>query len=154
MEHTITGRFQTKGKADAAAAALIRYVDRRDLCIFHHHPPGQHAKLVIGGNDDVNSGPDVAVKTAAIKVLAAGLTAGAIGTSSGSADDQQSNSLSHLSPAGVILAVRIARQIRKELVVCDLRIFGAEDIRQADGEWLDGDRVEFHPVQEPRQAAA
>lgn len=154
MEYTITGRFQTKGKADAAAAALVRYVDRRDLSIFHHHPPGRRAERVIGGNDNVNPVPEVAERPAGASALAAGPAVGAIGKPGGSVDDQQSSPLPRLSPAAVILAVRIARQISKELVVCDLRIFGAEDIHQADGEWLDGDLVEFLPVHEPRQSTA
>ena len=39
------------------------------------------------------------------------------------------------------------------LVIDDLRLFGAEDIETADGEWRDGDWVDFNPLQEPKLVA-
>jgi hypothetical protein len=54
MEHIIAGRFDTKSKADAAAAAIVRYVDRSDICIFHNNPPGQHGTLMPGAVEESN----------------------------------------------------------------------------------------------------
>jgi hypothetical protein len=68
--------------------------------------------------------------------------------------DQQSQHLPNLRPAGVILAVRIAHATSEKFVVRDLRNGGAEDIEQAEGQWRDGDWVDFNPVQEPRLIAA
>ena len=79
MEHIIAGRFQTKAKADAAAAAIVRYVDRTDICIFHNNPPGQHGTLMAGGAEVVDPGSKSAGESAVGTALAAGLTAGVIG---------------------------------------------------------------------------
>ena len=176
MERIIAGRFQTKAKADAAAAAIVRYVDRTDICIFHNNPPGQHGTLMNGGAEVADPGSESVGESAAGTALAAGLTAGAIGlvggpvaalaaagvaayTGSliggmGGMGDAQSNKLPNLRPAGVILAVRIARASSEKFVIGDLRSCGAEDIEQAEGEWRDGDWVDFNPVQEPRLIAA
>ena len=177
MEHIIAGRFQTKAKADAAAAAIVRYVDRGDICIFHNNPPGQHGSLRMGGDENVDPGSEVAEVSATSTALAAGVAAGVIGlaggpvtalaaagvaaytgslvgTLGGLGEDGQSPQLPHRRPAGVILAVRIARPGNEEFVINDLRHGGAEDIEQADGEWRDGDWVDFNPAQEPRLIAA
>ena len=177
MDHIIAGRFQTKGKADEAAAAIVRYVERGDICIFHNNPPGQHGTLTMGGDEAVDPGSEAAGESATTTALAAGLAAGAIGIAGGPVTalaaagvaaytgsligtlgglgiDEQSHPLPNRRPAGVILAVRIARLTSKELVVCDLRNYGAEDIEQAEGEWRDGDWVDFNPVQEPHLVAA
>lgn len=68
--------------------------------------------------------------------------------------DKESRQLPKLRPAGVILAVRIARASSEKSVIGDLRAAGAEDIERAEGQWLDGDWVDFNPVQEPQLIAA
>ena len=116
-------------------------------------------------------GPEAAEESSATTALAAGLAAGAIGLAGGpvtalaaagvaaytgslvgslSGADEEKQPLPNRRPAGVILAVRIARPGNEEFVIDDLRIFGAEDIEQAEGEWRDGDWVDFNPHQEPR----
>lgn len=176
MEHIIAGRFETKTKADAAAAVIVRYVDRSDICIFHNNPPGQHGTDMTAKIEDINSGLKADGESAVTTALAAGLTAGAIGMAGGPVvalaaagvaaytgslvgamggmQDEQSRQLPQLRPAGVILAVRIARAPSEKFVISDLRNCGAEDIEQAEGEWRDGDWVDFNPVQEPRLVAA
>ena len=176
VENIIAGRFQTKAKADAAAAAIVRYVDRSDICIFHNNPPGQHGTLMPGGAEKTDPGSEAAGGSAASTALAAGLTAGVIGLAGGPVtalaaagvaaytgsligamggmQDAESHQLPHLRPAGVILAVRIARPGSEKFVIGDLRNCGAEDIEQAEGEWRDGDWVDFNPIQEPRLVAA
>ncbi len=177
MDHIIAGRFQTKAKADAAAAMIVRYVDRKDICIFHNNPPGQHGILKMGGDEDTSPGSGAAEETSATTALAAGLTAGAmagaagliggpvvalaaagvaaytgslIGSLEGSEEDQPSQPLQSRRPAGVILAVHISRPANEEFVIDDLRLCGAEDIEEAEGVWSDGDWVDFNPVQAPR----
>jgi hypothetical protein len=183
VEQIIAGRFQTRSRADAAAAAINCYVERRDLCIFHNNPPGQHGSLKDDGGAgvDLDRGSGAAEESATIMALAAGVgagvTAGVIGIAGGpvtalaavgvaaytgsligslgsSGNNQPSQQPSHYRPAGVILAVRIARQTSKELVVGDLRNGGAEDIEQAEGEWCDGDWVNFNPDQAPHLVPA
>ena len=53
-------------------------------------------------------------------------------------------------PSGVILSVRIADPANKSKVIDVLRAKGAADIEQAQGEWRDGDWVDFDPVAVPR----
>lgn len=176
MEHIIAGRFQTKSKADAAAAAIIRYVDRGDICIFHNNAPGQHGTLMSGEGEDLNPGLEADGKSAVTTAVSAGLAAGVLGLAGGPVtalaaagvaaytgslvgamggmQEAESRQLPHLRPAGVILAVRIARPASEKFVINDLRISGAEDIEQADGEWRDGDWVDFNPVKEPHLVEA
>lgn len=176
MERIIAGRFETKAKADAAAAEIVRYIDRTDICIFHNNPPGQHGTSTSGGAEAINPGLKADGESAVSTALAAGLTAGAIGLAGGPVvalaaagvaaytgslvgamggmGEEQSRQLPHLRPAGVILAIRIARPASEKFVIGDLRNCGAEDIEQADGEWRDGDWVDFNPVQEPHLIAA
>ena len=176
MERIIAGRFETKAKADAAAATIVRYVDRSDICIFHNNPPGQHGTLMNGGGEIADAGSKAVGESAVGTAVAAGLTAGVIGLvggpvtalaaagvaaytgslvgAMGGMQDKESHRMPHLRPAGVILAVRIARPASEKFVISDLRISGAEDLEQAEGEWRDGDWVDFNPVQEPHLVAA
>jgi hypothetical protein len=176
MEHIIAGRFESKSDADQAADTLGSYVSRSDICIFHNNPPGQHGTQTSVSENQMDSGSEVAVTTSAATALAAGLTAGAIGMVGGPVtalaaagvaaytgslvgamngmQDEQARSLPRMRPAGVILAVRIARQTSEKRVVSDLRNSGADDIEQAEGEWRDGDWVDFKPLQEPTLVAA
>lgn len=176
MEHIIAGRFDTKSKADAAAAVIVRYVDRSDICIFHNNPPGQHGTLMPGAEKDSNPGLKADGDSAVTTALAAGLAAGAVGMAGGPVvalaaagvaaytgslvgamggmQDEQSRQLPQLRPAGVILAIRIARPASERYVIGDLGSSGAEDIEQAEGEWRDGDWVDFNPIQEPRLVTA
>jgi hypothetical protein len=176
MEHIIAGRFESKSDADQAADALVSYVSRSDICIFHNNAPGQHGTQVSGSENLTNSSSDVAATTSAATALAAGLTAGVIGMVGGPVtalaaagvaaytgslvgamngmQGEQAENLPKLRPAGVILAVRIARRTIEKRVVSDLRNSGADDIEQAEGEWRDGDWVDFKPLQAPTLVAA
>lgn len=176
MDHIIAGRFETKAKADAAAAAIVRYVERTDICIFHNNPPGQHGTPVSPEELPANAGVEAEENSAVSTAVAAGLAAGAIGMAGGPVvalaaagvaaytgsligamggmQDKESNKLPNFRPAGVILAVRIARATSEKFVIADLRQGGAKDIETAEGEWRDGDWVDFNPVQEPHLVAA
>ena len=176
MDQIIAGRFETKAKADAAAAVIVRYVDRTDICIFHNNPPGQHGTPSTTATQLANPGLETDGEAAVGTALAAGLAAGVIGLAGGPVvalaaagvgaytgslvgamggmQDEESHQLPNLRPAGVILAVRIARASSEKPVVSDLRTYGAEDIEKADGDWRDGDWVDFNPLQEPHLIAA
>ena len=175
-EHIIAGRFQTKSKADAAAAAIMRYVDRSDICIFHNNAPGQHGTLMMDGTEDLNAGLKADGESTVTTAVSAGLAAGVIGLvggpvtalaaagvaaytgslvgAMGGMQEAQSQQLPNLRPAGVILAIRIARPASEKFVINDLRIAGAEGIEAAEGEWRDGDWVDFNPVKEPHLVEA
>ena len=172
MERIIAGRFETKSAADAVAAALAPYVDSGDICIFHNNPPGQHDAFPVGGDEDEDPGATGADKSSAGTAVAAGLTAGAIGAVGGpvtalvaAAVGAYAGSLAgavdgmgdhgkkphapHRRPAGVMLAIRIAKPEDDTRVIDALRAGGAADIEQAHGEWRDGDWVDFNPVARP-----
>ena len=171
MDQIIAGRFQTKAEADVAAARMANYVDKEDITIFHNNPPGQHGTYPAGG--DEHTDPDALEAQSPNTSAAAGLTAGVIGTVIGGpviglaaggvaaytsslvgalngmeeagADDEPSR-----RPAGIILAVRIATPDTEKRVIFDLQEHGAADIEKANGEWRNGDWVDFNPVERPK----
>lgn len=172
MERIIAARFHTKGEADAVAA-LMPYVDAADICIFHNNPPGQHAALPLGGDEDADPEAEGAGKSAAGTAVAAGLAAGAVGTLGGpvmalaaAAAGAYAGSLvgavaemgdpdgephaPERRAGGIMLSVRIAKPANEARVVATLRAEGAADIEQAFGEWRDGDWTDFDPVATPR----
>ena len=171
MDQIIAGRFHTKDEADKAAAHLATFMDKSDISIFHNNPPGQHDVHPLGGDEDADPGARNAERPATI--AAAGLTAGAIGVvvggplvglaAAGVAAYTGSllstmNALSD-NPAlarrhgGVILAVRLTGQNTEERVIRDLEQQGALDVEKAQGEWRDGQWVDFSPVSRPRLVA-
>ena len=176
MDHIIAGRFETKSKADAAAAAIVRYIDRSDICIFHNNAPGQHGAGLSSGESEANPGLNAENATSATTAMAAGLAAGVVGMAGGPVvalaaagvaaytgsllgamggmQDEQSRELPNLRPAGVILAVRIPGAGLERFVINDLRNSGAADVEQADGQWRDGDWIDFDPVRPPHPVAA
>jgi hypothetical protein len=173
MERIITGRFQSKDRADAVAVLIEQYIGKADICIFHNNPPGQHDTYILGGDENADPGAEGAGKTAANTAIAAGFTAGAIGALGGPVvalaaaatgayvgafggalhglgDDGGKPHAPDNRPGGVILSVRIADPANEERVIATLRAEDAADIEQAEGEWLDGDWVDFDPVTAPR----
>jgi hypothetical protein len=173
MERIIAGRFQTKDDADAAAALIGKFVASSDICIFHNNPPGQHDVLGTGGDENADPGAKGAGRSAATTALAAGLTAGAVGSLAGPAaavasagvgaylgalagamdelsDSNQKPRKPERRPGGVMLSVRIAEPANEERVIDTLRAQAAADIEEADGEWRNGNWVDFDPVAVPR----
>ena len=175
MDHIIAGRFETKANADVAAGAIVRYVDISDICIFHNNAPGQHGEGLSSGESEVNPGLKVEGETTAVTAMAAGLAAGVVGMAGGPVvalaaagvaaytgsllgamggmQDEQSRQLPSLRPAGVILAIRIPAPGTERFVINELRNAGGKDIEQADGQWCDGDWIDFDPVRPPHLVA-
>jgi len=176
VDHIIAGRFETKVKADVAAAAIVRYVDRSDICVFHNNAPGQHGTGLSSGQSEANAGLEAGSGTSAATAIAAGLTAGVVGMAGGpivalaaagvaaytgslvgameGMQDEESRELLNLRPAGIILAIRIPGPGIERFVINDLRKADAKDIEQADGQWRDGDWIDFDPVRPPNLVAA
>ena len=176
MDQIIAGRFQTKGEADIAAALMANYVGKDDICIFHNSPPGQHGVSPGGGDEDADPGAREAESPAGNSALAAGLTAGAIGALGGPVvalaaagvaaytgsllgalnglgDESSPDRGPDRRPGGIILAVRLAGPDAEKRVIRDLEHQGAADIEKANGEWRNGDWVDFNPVARPRLVA-
>ena len=169
MERIIAGRFETKDKADAAAAVLMQYIHSADICIFHNNPPGQHDAVAGGGDESVDPGAEGAGQSAVVTAAAVGLTAGAIGAlggpvvalaaaATGAYVGSLAGALNGLGnheempnprPAGIILAVHTENPLNEERVIATLRAEGAADVEQADGEWRDGNWTDFDPVAAP-----
>jgi len=173
MERIIAGRFETKDRADAAAAILWQHVAAADICIFHNNAPGQHDVFPVGGDEDEDPGAEGAAGTAAGGAVAGGLAAGAIGALGGPVvalaaaaagayagslagamhgmeDGEDAPSSPERRPAGVILSVRIADASIEKRVIATLGEQGAADIEQASGEWSNGDWTDFDPVAVPQ----
>ena len=142
MEHIIAGRFQCRANADAAIAVLVRYVARHDICIFHNDPNGQQDIRAANADESFDPGPPFTGIAASATAPAADIIGFAI------------KPATTLATGGVILAVRITRQTRKELVVADLRNCGADSIEQAKGEWRDATAAEINPAREPHRFIA
>jgi hypothetical protein len=175
MERIIAGRFPTKSGADSAAALLAPYVAAADICIFHNNPPGQHDAYPVGGDEDEDPGArnadSSAAGTAGAGALAGGMIgalAGPAGAIAGAAVGAYSGSLvgamkglgeddkpgaPDRRSGGIMLSVRIAIPANEKRVVDTLRAEGAADIEQAEGEWKNGDWVDFDPVAAPRLVA-
>jgi hypothetical protein len=176
MDRIIAGRFQTKGAADAVAALMAKYIDATDICIFHNNPPGQHDRFPVGGDEDEDPGAEGAENSSVGSAIAGGLAGGAIGALGGPAvaiaaaavgaysgslvgamhalGDNDRPGAPDRRPGGIILSVRINRPLNEKLVVDTLRAEGAVDIEEAQGEWRDGDWVDFDPVAAPHLVAA
>jgi hypothetical protein len=170
MERIIAGRFQTKDEADAVAYWIAQYVEAGDICIFHNNPPGQHGVLAGGGDEAVDPGAVGAGQLSVGTAIATALTAGAMGAvggpvvaiaaaATGAYVGSLAGALDGLGnhdesparrPAGIILSVRIANPVNENRVIDTLRAEGAADIERAEGEWCDGDWVDFNPVAAPQ----
>ena len=176
MDHIIAGRFPTKGEADSAAALMAGYVQADDICIFHNNPPGQHDAYSLGGDEDEDPGARGAESSAAGTAAGAALTGGLVGALAGPVgaiagaavgayagsmvgamkglgEDDVPGSAPLRRPGGIIIAVRIADPLNEKRVVDALRAEGAADIEQAEGQWQNGDWVDFDPVKAPSLVA-
>ena len=173
MDRIIAGRFHTQDQAEAVAAKIGQYVAVTDICIFYNSPPGQHAVLASGGDENHDPGTEGAGESAAGTAVAAGLAAGAIGILGGpvvalvaagagayvgslaGALDKLGNhdetaNVAERRPAGVMVSVRIANPADEQRVIASLRAEGAADIEHATGEWSAGNWSDFNPVKAPR----
>jgi hypothetical protein len=172
MERIIAGRFPTLGQADAASALMAPYIDASDICIFHNNPPGQHDPLVADADpvdDDAGDGPASAAGGAVATALAAGavgtlggplvaIVAAGVGAYAGSfvgalaglGDGEAAAAGPDHRAGGVMLSVRISEPVNELRVIETLRAEGAEDIEHAQGEWADGDWIDFDPAASPK----
>jgi hypothetical protein len=170
MERIIAGRFPIKESADAVAALIAQHTDPADICVFHNNPPGQHDMTEVGGDTTVDAGAEGAGQSSAGAASATGLAAGVIGAlggpvaagiaaATGAYVGSFAGALNGLGnkedqpaprPAGIILAVRITDPAHEDFVIEALRNGEAKDIERAEGEWHDGDWVDFNPVVPPR----
>jgi len=76
MPNIVAGRFEQQTDADAAMAKLVQQGFARDqVTSFFVNPPGEHAKLLIGGDREASPG----AKTAGTGAVAGAAIGGAVG---------------------------------------------------------------------------
>lgn len=178
MERIIAGRFPTLDRADAASALMAQYIDAADICIFHNNPPGQHDAPTTDAeavDADAEDGPASATGGAVATALAAGavgalggplvaIVAAGVGAYAGSFvgalaglgdDEDEPVSTGPVNRAGgVMLSVRISEPVNELRVIETLRAEGAADIEHAQGQWADGDWIDFDPGAAPQLVSA
>ena len=84
----------------------------------------------------------------------AAYTGSLLGVLNGLGDESDSDEKHDRRPAGVILAVRIADQTSEKRIINALQSQGAVDIEKADGEWCNGEWMDFDPIAPPKLVAA
>jgi hypothetical protein len=147
------------------------------ICKFRVNPPGEHAKLAIGGDHGASAGARHAhagaAKGAAIGA-AVGLAAGAavapflgpagvaagvgVGAYTGSLvgslkeiDTEPQPDISDVRPAETLVAVNIdGAGVDEDTVVRTFEECGARQIERAQGQWVDGEWADFDPTTSPQ----
>ncbi|MGH8726983.1 MAG: glycine zipper domain-containing protein [Burkholderiales bacterium] len=169
MAKIIAAMFDTLEEADSAAEALRRERFRpEDISVFHVNAPGQHGTYPIGGDVDedrgAREGDDSAGKGAAAGAIAGGVAGSvggpagaAIGAAVGAYTGSVAGAMEGLGDkqdkerkAGVMVAVNAGDERGEELALKSLRAIPARSIEKAEGEWRDGDWVDFDPLRPPK----
>jgi hypothetical protein len=165
MSRIVAGRFDRSVDADAALDALKRDGFSRDeVDAFYVGPPGQNARLPIGGDAHSDAGSAGAGRYGAIGAVigfAAGLIIGSligmhavlltcglgalVGAFVGVMTSLHGGSRSEATPehpvetrGGRMIAVRVDRPGTERLAIEALRANHARDVGRTEGEWRDG----------------
>lgn len=165
MSRIVAGRFDRSVDADAALEALKRNGFMRDeVDAFYVGPPGQNARLPIGGDAYSDAGSASAGRYGAIGALigfAIGLIIGSligmhavllacglgalVGAFAGVMMSLHGASRSEATPehpvetrGGRMIAVRVDRSGSERLAIEALRSNNARDVGRTEGEWRNG----------------
>jgi hypothetical protein len=179
MTRIVAGMFEDQVQAERAIARL-KAAGAQDgtVSTFVVNPPGMHHGLRLGGDEiadeQAERGDGGALKGATIGGaagavagvglatlvgpvgIAAGIGAGAfVGALAGASNamGERPPPTTTARPGGVMVAVN-AEAFDQEASIAALRDNGAKLVEVADGEWRDGDWVDFDPVQPPRDVVA
>lgn len=175
MTTVIAGRFETLDQANAAMRALHQQasVNEDGMTTFYVGPPGQHDQHPLGGDEDADAKAEDAHSSSAAGAAIgagiglAGLAAGPIGAAAAVGVGAYTGALmgglngmdegekdEHGDPlmreAGVMLAVKLDDPAAEAPIVLALEQQGAKDIEKAEGEWTNGEWVDFNPVSPPQ----
>lgn len=180
MTRIVAGMFEDQVQAERA---ILRMKDSGapdgSLSTFVVNPPGMHHGLPLGGDEvadeQARRGDGGALKGATIGGaagvlagvglatlvgpvgIAAGIGAGAfVGALAGAGSamgEQPTAEQPTARPGGVMVAVN-AEAFDEQAAIAALRDHGAKLVEVTDGEWRDGDWVDFDPVQKPRDVVA
>jgi hypothetical protein len=175
MTTIVAGRYEMREPAEKAVRALVeRGFHHADTTEFFVNPAGQHGSLPTGGDQfadaasskaHVGAGVGAAAGTAAGLAaaaavsgvglpLAAGIVAlGAFGGSFlgamsklGDTGDAERLEASPGRRGGEMVAVRVLNDEAERAAIEVLRAHGAQDIERREGEWRNGEWVDFDPV--------
>jgi hypothetical protein len=165
MSKIVAGRFDHSVDADAALDALKRNGFLRDeVDAFYVGPPGQNARLPIGGDTHSDAGSAGAGRNGAIGALigaAAGLIIGSligmhavplacglgalVGAFAGVMMSLHGGSRREATPehpvesrGGRMIAVRVDRPGTERLAIEALRANNARDVGRTEGQWRNG----------------
>lgn len=178
MTTIIAGRFDTHQPAEQAIGELVsRGFNQADTSEFFVNPPGQHGRIPTGGDQfadaesskaHVGAGigataggaaglaaaaavPGIGIALAAGLVALGAYTGSFLGTMNKLGDTGDADRLD-ASPGrkgGEMVAVRVVDDDAERTAIEVLRAHGAQDIERHDGEWRDGQWVDFDPVAPP-----
>jgi hypothetical protein len=174
MARIVAGLFEDQVAADKAAMQLLEHdVPASEVTKFVVNPPGMHATYPVGGDEaadqEARGGEEGAVRGAAIGgaigvvaglaaaplvgpvgmagTVGAGAFVGALAGAASAMGDERD--VATARPGGVMVAVR-ADTVDEHEVIDAMRECGATLIEIEEGEWRDGDWVDFDPVRPPR----
>ncbi|MCC7218969.1 MAG: hypothetical protein IT517_19500 [Burkholderiales bacterium] len=175
MARIVAGLFEDQVAAEQAIARLREMgAPHGAVSTFVVSPPGMHHGLPLGGDQpadpEARGGEDGAIRGAAIGGaagiaaglamaplvgpvgIAAGIGAGAyVGAlaGAGSAMGDETKQQPTARPGGVMVAVNVDGT-QPQPVVEALHAAGATHVEIDEGEWRDGDWVDFDPVSPPK----
>lgn len=170
MTRIIAGVFETFDEAERARQALAAAgFPAADTCSFFNNAPGQHADFKIGGDEDVDPkathahtgaaggaalgagiglAAGLAAGPAALAIAGVGAYVGSLAGASSGTEDEDAHNVRR--PAGVMVAVNIGADLRREAeAIRALRTSGADNIERAEGAWHGGTWADFDPVANP-----
>ena len=102
------------------------------------------------GDEDADPGARNAERPATIAAAGVAAYTGSLLSTMNALSDNPVLARRH---GGIMLAVRLTGQNTEERVIRDLEQQGALDVEKAQGEWRDGQWVDFSPVSRPRLVA-
>lgn len=167
MAIIVGGIFGNITQAEEAQEDLLQHgFHRHDLSLFHVNAPGQHDTFPVGGDQDadpqaqdshvdatkgavVGAAMGVAAATAGAAALAAAAVGAYVGSFSGVLGGLPDSTRVPQRRAGVMLAVNAVDANREQRALELLQCHQAQDIERAEGDWGNGQWVDFDPVAIP-----
>lgn len=178
MTTIIAGGFDVYSKTQAAIERLLAAgVLRENLCEFRINPPGEHDRLMKGGDREespgakhVDAGATKGATIGAVIGTVAGVAAtplmgpagiiagagvggytGSLVGGMGSTSNEVQPDHEDVRPAEAMVAVNIdAGSIAADDVIRIFEECGAQQVERAQGTWANGEWADFDPVSRPQ----